>query len=58
MVKDSSSEPWAYQICGTSSGGRTIGSPGLQLKAFAKAGVFERGPMARHLSGACGSTVT
>jgi hypothetical protein len=48
----------AYQIWGTTEDSRTIGSPGLQLKAFAKDGMLETGPLVRHTAGACGSTVT
>jgi hypothetical protein len=48
----------SYQIWARSLSGRTIGSPGLQLNASAKAGMFDSGPIVRNCGGACGSTVT
>ena len=42
----------SYQICARSLSGLTIGSPGLQPKASAKAGILESGPMVRNSGGA------
>src|SRR6185437_3323199 len=36
-----------YQMCGTRSGARTIGSPGWHPKAFANSGSLASGPFAR-----------
>ena len=47
-----------HHICGTTEDARTIGSPGLQLNAFAKDAMLDTGPFVRHTAGACGSTVT
>ena len=46
-----------YQIWQRSFSGRTIGSPGLHLYAFAKAGIFESGPFTRKCGNGCGSTL-
>lgn len=42
----------SYQIWARWASGRTIGSPALQPKAFANAGIFERGPLVRNFGGA------
>lgn len=47
-----------YQICGTRSRGRTMGSPWWQPNACANAGMLDKGPFTRQRSGAWGSTVT
>lgn len=41
-----------YQICARWLSGRTIGSPGLHPKAWANAGMLERGPIVRNFCGA------